>query len=607
MTIKNVGNEAEGYDFFDIDAVENPEPEMTDESEDFFLLYYADFMNRMAHYKFLPYSTVQEISEEYLKNSKKSQEICARKLRDSLGEVESLSNEDVENIVKDVVGDDFFIKAQEKLCTQYKRTKFVEENMNYVAPVEIILNKSEVDNGQAKDVLHYIPLDVALKNLLEDRSLVKLFEEEEKMPPKDATKITDILDGSLYKSNPFFKENKDALSLLFYSDGVELKNPLGAARGVYKIVQVFYTLVNIPKEQRSQVDRLQLCMVYREKLLKKYSFNVIYRALINDLKKLENGITVNCPEPKVVKAGLLLHAADNLEAHLIGGFSGSFSSKSVCRFCHLQHSQLEENIHDFSADKPHDRWTVAEYDYEASFLEEENAEVEIIESLVEDEDDEQEDDQEDPSEDSSEEDNVRAEFSDLEHGNRNRWGLKRNCPLNTLKAFHCVSGLLPDVMHDHLEGVVAEDLLSIIKDLVNKRWFSIEQYNNALKSFGWYSYEKMDRPQPVPVSKKILKLKGKACSLWVHVRNFPLLVEKFVIDSEDEMLNIGLKLHEVTESIMATEFLEYEVQLLEECVVDYLELRRRIRSQNPDSFNNRNQNIISFRMGCSQTIKCSAF
>ena len=86
MTIKNVGNEAEGYDFFDIDAVENPEPEMTDESEDFFLLYYADFMNRMAHYKFLPYSTVQEISEEYLKNSKKSQEICASKLRDSLGE-----------------------------------------------------------------------------------------------------------------------------------------------------------------------------------------------------------------------------------------------------------------------------------------------------------------------------------------------------------------------------------------------------------------------------------------------------------------------------------------------------------------------------------------
>ena len=58
-----------------------------------------------------------------------------------------------------------------------------------------------------------------------------------------------------------------------------------------------------------------------------------------------------------------------------------------------------------------------------------------------------------------------------------------------------------------------------------------------------------------------------------------------MIDSEDEMLNIGLKLHEVTERIMATEFLEYEVQLLEESVVDYLEMRRSIRSQNPDSFN----------------------
>ena len=75
-----------------------------------------------------------------------------------------------------------------------------------------------------------------------------------------------------------------------------------------------------------------MAMVFKEKLLKKYSFEVIYKGMVEDLIKLEGGILVNIPEPKVIKIGLLLYAADNLEAHQIGGYSGSFSSKSICRF-----------------------------------------------------------------------------------------------------------------------------------------------------------------------------------------------------------------------------------------------------------------------------------
>ena len=300
------------YDLFDIDAIENPEPDLSDETEDYFMMYYADFMNRLAHDKFIPYSTVQDIAEEYYKNSKKSQEICEKKLRESLREVENFSCVEVDKIVKDVIEDDFFIKAQEQLNTQYKRTKFVKEKMQYISPVEIVLNKSEVEKGLPKDVVHYCPLDSALKNLLEDRSLSKLLEQEKQRPPKSSNKIEDILDGSVIKNTVFFQENPEALAFIFYSDGLELKNPLGAARGTYKVVQVFYTLANIPKSQRSQVDRIQLAMIYKEKLTKKYSYGVIYRKLIEDLKKLEAGIEINTPEPRVVKAGLLLHSADNL-------------------------------------------------------------------------------------------------------------------------------------------------------------------------------------------------------------------------------------------------------------------------------------------------------
>ena len=53
---------------------------------------------------------------------------------------------------------------------------------------------------------------------------------------------------------------------------------------------------------------------------------------MKDLKVLEAGVTVTFPVHRVIKCGLLIHPADNLEAHGVGGFSSSFSSKDVCRF-----------------------------------------------------------------------------------------------------------------------------------------------------------------------------------------------------------------------------------------------------------------------------------
>ena len=132
-------------------------------------------------------------------NSVKSQAMCEKKLRDSLTEVGKLSEDEINEVVKDTVEDDFYIKAQETLSSQYKRNKYVHERMCYIEPEEIVLNKAEVMKGLAKDVIHYIPLDAALRNLLEDKSLIKLLEQEKKKTPKAGDVIADILDGSLVK------------------------------------------------------------------------------------------------------------------------------------------------------------------------------------------------------------------------------------------------------------------------------------------------------------------------------------------------------------------------------------------------------------------------
>ena len=80
------------------------------------------------------------------------------------------------------------------------------------------------------------------------------------------------------------------------------------------------------------------------------------------------------------------------------------------------------------------------------------------------------------------------------------------------------------------------------------------------------------------------KLKGKALSHLVHIRNFPLLVDKFVLDKDDEVLALALKLHEVVERATATEGEEYEIDLLDESIIEYLESRKIVGQDHPEFF-----------------------
>ena len=547
--------------------------EADEESEFYYLEYHADFLNRLTNFKFVPASTVQVIADEFLSNSKKSQELREKRMRHSLSGCASLSSNDIDKIIDDTICNDQFIQAQEALSSHFKRTKFIKDHFKYVYPVEILLNKEEVGMGKKKDILHYIPLEETLRNILTDESFQQMMKNEESHHSFDANvKLKDINDGSLRKTNEFFIANPGALGLLFYSDGVELKNPLGSARGTYKVVQVFFTLIDIPKYQRCQIDRLQLVMVFREALLKKYSYSVIYKRLVDDLLKLEEGVLI---DHRRVKFGLLLYAADNLEAHQLGGFSKCFSSNSICRFCHCQYENLDSHIHDFDGETAHKRWSISEYDSIVASLGEEG--MSDIEYLYNNDGNETDDNDSDGDEDGG--------ISDSDNEDREDWGVKSKCPLNKLSSFHSVGSMPPDLMHDLLEGIVPEDLLSIIKALSARGWFTIDAYNERLRKLGWQSYESRDRPESVVSGgKSASKLKGKAISQWVHLRNFPVLIEPFVQDKDDPVLALALKLHEVTERVTAGEFYEYEIELLHDSVIEYLEMRKNLRSLHPNIF-----------------------
>ena len=197
--------------------------EKPEDDDDYYLQYHSDYLNRLAHMKYIPHKTIQEIVEENILSSKKSLERREKMLRKSLCEI-NISEVQVEKVVTDVIKNDSYYNAQMKLNTEAKRNKFIKEN--------------EVRMGLKKEVFHYIPIDQSIAALLQDPSFNRMVEMSGENISTDEV-IEDMKDGLIYKENLYFQANPEAYSILLYSDGVELKNPLGAARGSYKVVQVW--------------------------------------------------------------------------------------------------------------------------------------------------------------------------------------------------------------------------------------------------------------------------------------------------------------------------------------------------------------------------------
>ena len=181
----------------------------------------------------------------------------------------------------------------------------------------------------------------------------------------------------------------------------------------------------------------------------------------------------------------------------------------------VSHKDLESRIHDYEDEGCHEYWTPQEYDRIVQNLDTEMPQELPVSEEVQQENLFTEFDSCSENEGESEAESDSGEESDtgeIEFETINARGVKSACPFNDLASFHCVKGFPPDILHDVMEGVIPEDLLSIIRILSVKGWFTINQYNNSLERLGFTSHESGDKPYPVPTSKKVKKLSGKALS-----------------------------------------------------------------------------------------------
>lgn len=359
-------------------------------------------------------------------------------------------------------------------------------------------------------------------------------------PPKEVynnktEKLVDFFSGDCFKSNKFFQENPESLKLILFQDAFEVVNPLGSARTKYKVLAIYMSLGNLPPEIRTHIDNIQLVALVREKWL---NHDKVFGRIQEDLAKLETqGIKIN--PSKIIKGGLICICGDNLGSHGVGGFQESFSQKVefFCRFCEARNSEL------------HSKYKKDVFSEYSKLRTPESYNLAVIEK-----------------------ENSKQNVSNIK-------GIKRNSVLNKLKSFHvCNPGLPPCFGHDLTEGVIAYDLLLIIKGLCQYSSLTVNKLNESIKNFPFVLEDGRNKPQP-KIALNLDRIVGSAWEIRTLLRFLPLIIFNInpkIKDSIPDIWQSLLLLSEITDIICAPEIHSSYLDYLQSRTEDYLSLRKKL-------------------------------
>jgi hypothetical protein len=101
------------------------------------------------------------------------------------------------------------------------------------------------DSSGIKRTFQYVPVIDLVKAIAADPG----FHQQQQRPVENKM-LYDVKDGEFWRTSEFFQNNPDALGLIFYSDELEICNPLGAAKGRQKVLNLYMTIAEIAKPLR---------------------------------------------------------------------------------------------------------------------------------------------------------------------------------------------------------------------------------------------------------------------------------------------------------------------------------------------------------------------
>ena len=223
-----------------------------------------------------------------------------------------------------------------------KVVSFCKSNLGLILPVEIKLhsmNENQCEYGlktQSCETFQYVPVLPLLKKLVVNEliwnSIKRKLEKDESI---NNELLYSYSDGLNCKQHVIFKD-KNALRIHLCCDEFEVCNPIGAHRSVHKLCAFYFFLGNIEEQYISQLQNINLCILVKEKFIKKYkTYKQVLRPLIQDLLTLQNEAILFTVDNMMVRlfGGVATISADNLSSHALAGFQRVFNSCRFCRQC----------------------------------------------------------------------------------------------------------------------------------------------------------------------------------------------------------------------------------------------------------------------------------
>ncbi|CAM4818496.1 unnamed protein product [Rotaria magnacalcarata] len=235
---------------------------------------------------------------------------------------------------------------------EYQFLKSCEQFFDYSPPEEVIVSNKDEDIEKA----YYIPIDKTLSLLLQSQAV--LTETLENIQQQQlSVKIDDDLMFSYRDGSHGSRVDDKSFLIQLYLDDIGVTNPLGAKKDQHKMTMLYFSLEDIPDKYRSRLDFIHLLGICSNNTLKDgVKANRFFTPIIENLNQLQTkGLIIN---GRHLNFSFSTMVADNLAAHVVGGFQLSFTHGYFCRRCLIKYSDKNLPI---SANKARSR-TIIDHD-----------------------------------------------------------------------------------------------------------------------------------------------------------------------------------------------------------------------------------------------------
>jgi hypothetical protein len=337
-------------------------------------------------------------------------------------------------------------------------------------------------------------------------------------------------DGTSFRENQLFIQHPHALQIHLYLDEVQLCDALGSKVFNNKLVFVYFTIGNLEMRCRSTFNQIHLLSIFFNHQVDKFGMNVLLKPIVDELKKLEQGIVIVIKRvPHTIFGTLAILTADNLASHAVGGFKIGFSKGfRKCRYCLGTDFEIQNYFTD--------------HEFIARTKTSHNLHCEALET------------------------DENEYFGKL-------YGLTNNSILNELNFFHVIGGNVPDVMHDWLEGVFPLVICKLLWYCIRvKRYFTLDMLNHAIRNFNYGYNEVKNKPSLIQIlhlSKN--KLRQSASQIWLLGILLPLMIGNCIPLDDQVWLTFRYVL-EISRLFFKVEISELEISRLEFLIAEFISL-----------------------------------